>query len=169
MPNDETLDTFPYLPDEYMIEIGRVALAWNYLDSLITHTLIFASIGYFATDMRLQSVVVHMNYPQKMDALSSVLNIVSPEMSAVFSAKVKNLLNESSAKRNTTLHQTWMAQEDGVKRFNMKAKGTFQATLTPVTLQELASFSPFIMNAHSVMFSLITTPLVSMFKPQEGQ
>ena len=158
----------PDLPEEYLCEIGRIAVNWNRLESALHHTLVIALLGGFATDGRAIAVFAHMAFPQKLDALSAMLRIIDEDLAFVYREQVQGLLKLAQEKRNTTLHQSWFSQEDGIKRFDVKARGKLTFTLLPVSIQELKEASLSIDNAYSKLLLAVTFPLAPKAEPQHG-
>jgi len=126
MPDDELILA---IPDEYLREIGRIAVSWNYLEGLLHHTLIQALLSDFSTDGRALAVFAHMAFPQKLDSLSSMLRITYGEDGDTFTSyreHVQPLLRQSQEKRNAMLHQTWYTQSGIVRRFDVKSRGSLR-------------------------------------------
>jgi hypothetical protein len=157
------------LPADYLYEIGRIVVGWNKLESLILHTSVIALLGEFSKDGRALAVLTHMAFPQRLDALSSMLRIIDENLAEVYIQQVQGLLRQSQDKRNAALHQEWIAEEDGVKRLNIKARGALKLTLHPVSIQELIDVSQFIDEAHTQLVCLVTIPLSAKMEPQYGQ
>jgi len=159
----------PIVPDEYLREIGRTAVYWNNLESLLHHALILALLGDFSSDGRAVAVFAHMAFPQKLDALSSMLRIIDENLANIYREQVQPLLKGSQEKRNAVIHQMWFTQPDGVKRFDIKARGKLKYTIRPVTAQEVLEVSKYIAKAHSALLELIIIPLAPKSTPQQGQ
>jgi hypothetical protein len=162
-------ENFLELPDEYLREIGRVAVYWNELEHLLLHTLSIALLGEYAKDGRSMAVFVHMAFPQKLDALSSMLRIIDDSLGLIYRNEVQPLLKRSQEKRNEILHQSWIPQKAEILRLDIKARGTLKFTLEPVEFQELLNTSAFIKSAHWKLWGEITVPLAPKSDPQQGQ
>lgn len=159
----------PELPPDYLYEIGRIVVGWNRLESAILHTSIIALLGDFSKDGRALAALTHMAFPQRLDALSSMLRIIDENLAEVYIQQVQGLLRQCQEKRNAALHQEWIVEEDVVKRLNIKARGTLMLTLHPVNIQELIDVSRFIDEAHTQLIRLVTIPLSDKIEPQHGQ
>lgn len=159
----------PDLPDNYLSEIGRVVVYWNRLESLIVHTLVVALSGDFTADGRALAVIAHTSFPQKLDALGTMLRIIDENLAEIYRVRVEHLLRQSQEKRNAALHQEWLLDDDLVKRLNIKARGILKITLHPVSIQELTDVSQFIDEAYFALLRLITIPLGDRAIPQQGQ
>ena|SRR5437868_1730948 len=159
----------PIIPDEYLREIGRISVYWNNLEHLLQHALILALLGDFATDNRAAAAFAHMAFPQKLDALSSMLRIIDEKLATIYREQVQPLLKKSQEKRNAVIHQILFTQQDGVKQFGMKARGEIKYWLEPVTVREFFEVSKYIAGAHSSLLNLIVIPLAPKQTPQQGQ
>ena len=168
MPNEATKFD---LPDDYLQEIGRIAVSWNNLENLLHHTLVLALLDDFAQDGRAIAVFAHMTFPQKLDTLRTMLQMGSTSGGKVFSdycEKIQPLLKDCQEKRNAILHQSWSVQDGTVKRFDIKARGVLRLTLSDVTLDELKGITALIIRTHQTMFELIAMPLAPKSAPQQG-
>lgn len=162
----------PDLPDEYLREIGRIAVTWNRLENLIQHTLVLALQDHFAEDARVLTVFAHMAFPQKLDTLKAMLLISQSATGKVFTDyqdKIQPLLKTCQEKRNNILHQSWSVHEGTVQRFDLKARGVFKATRLDVSIDELIETTALMVKTNSLMFQLVTVPLAPKENPQEGQ
>jgi sulfur transfer complex TusBCD TusB component (DsrH family) len=159
----------PELPDEYLREIGRIVVAWNRLDSALTHALVFALIEDVSTYKRAVAVFAHMSFPQKLDSLAAMLRIIGAEFADLYLNDVQGLLKQAQEKRNTALHQYWYVEEGEVIRGDIKARGSLKVTSQKVTLQDLRDIVRFIDDAYASLFGLVTLPLSIKFTPQQGQ
>lgn len=160
------------LPDEYLREIGRIAVSWNRLESLLVHTLVVALQDKFAEDARVITVFAHMAFPQKLDTLRAMLLISQSSTGQVFidyQEKIQPLLKTCQEKRNNILHQSWSVDNGTVQRFDMKARGVFKATRLGVSLEELMETTSLMVETHRSMFQLVTVPLAPKADPQQGQ
>jgi hypothetical protein len=158
----------PDIPDEYMLEIGRIVVNWNKLESLVLHVSVITLLGDFSKDGRALAVLTHMAFPQRLHALEAMLRIYDEDLAKTYCEKVKGLLTQSADKRNALLHQPWFSQDDGVKRLHIAARGTLKFNLLSVGIQELVDTAKFIEEAHSQLLSLIAFPIGVRITPQQG-
>jgi hypothetical protein len=166
----EDYPSFPFLPKEYMQEIGRVVLCFNCLESSVKHTLIIATLGKFANDRRVESLVTNMNFSQMLDILPAVLKLTDKEAAEIYASHVQPLLRESLTKRNATVHHTWYNFADGVRRLSIKAKGELKTSLTDlISIEDVRGVSDYIMKAHSELLNRVTLVLCPTEAPQQGQ
>ncbi|MCU1223426.1 MAG: hypothetical protein JWQ42_1519 [Edaphobacter sp.] len=162
----------PLLPEDFFRQIGKVAVYYNQLENLINHTLIYALLGEFSEDGKALSVVIHMGFNQRLDALGAILRIIDDSddgIAAAYRSKVLPQLKQSQEKRNIIIHQNLISQPDGIKRFDIKARGTLKYSLTNIDVQELRDAALFIAQTHSTLWSLVTVALARKEEPQQGQ
>jgi len=145
----------PHIPDEYLREIGQIAVSWNRLESVLQDCLVFALMDSYLSDGRATAVFVHMAFPQKLDALGSMLRILDENLATLYREQVQGLLKQAQEKRNSILHQRWFSYKDGVKRYEIKARGELKQTVFPVSLEELRDISDFIEDAYLKMYSVL--------------
>lgn len=159
------------LPENYLQEIGRIAVAWNDLESILHHTLVIALLDDYSENGRAIAVFAHMAFPQKLDALRTMLPLGKPSRAKVFSdycEKVQPLLRDCQEKRNAILHQPMSVEDGAIKRLDIKARGVLKMTLSDVTLDELKEITALIIKTTQTMFELITVPLIPKSAQQEG-
>jgi hypothetical protein len=169
MPNEATKFD---LPDDYLQEIGKIAVSWNDLENLLHHTLVLALLDDFAQDGRAIAAFAHIAFPQKLDTLKTMLQMGNTSGGKVFSdycEQIQPLLKNCQEKRNAILHQSWSVQDGTVKRLDIKARGVLRLTLSDVTLDELKGITALIIRTHQSMFELIAMPLSPKSAPQQGQ
>jgi hypothetical protein len=164
----ETFDDVE-LPDEYLLELGRIVVGWNRLESLLLHTLVSALIEDSSTYNRALAVFTHMAFPQKLDALSAMLRTIEPEFYDLYHDEVQGMLKQAQESRNTALHQFWYNSQDGdVKRANVKARGKLQVTHQPVSPDDLKKVVRSLEEAHDVLLATISFPLSLKFRTPDG-
>jgi len=169
--DDDGMPEYLKMPDEYLIEIGRIAVRWGHLESLLVTVLCTALSDNdpFASDGRPRAAFTHMAWPQKMDALSSMLKISRPDLAQEYLEKVQPSLKDVAAKRNAALHQQWDADKSGVTRTNVKARGTLEITSSEVPISELKQIVKALRNAQKLLIYCVLAPLMEKYLPQRGQ
>ena len=72
-----TFDEWP-LPDEYLLELGRIAANWAYLESWLNICLQkLAGVNDF-DDPTVFILIAHTNFPQRLDMLGALCQHLSP-------------------------------------------------------------------------------------------
>jgi hypothetical protein len=130
---------FPELPDEYLKEIAKVAVRWNFLESYLTLFLMYL-FGKDVAEDRSQIIFAHLSFPQKVDALGALGEHTAndPDYANVQRCHdvLLPLLAEAQTKRNEYLHSVWRLFPDGtVSRNSIKARRgglKFLGTVTPL-------------------------------------
>jgi hypothetical protein len=92
------------LPDEYLLELGRVSAIWGSLESFLELCIAKLS-GLDVNDMKWLVLIKHSSFPQKLDILKSLCDLLSSEHAHLrgyeeVTAKIK----EAQALRNKLLH-----------------------------------------------------------------
>src|ERR1700687_5481604 len=95
------------IPDEYLLRIGRINVAWGALEVMVDVAL--GKLGGFDPhDPRSVIITAHMPRPMKMDimeALARLLEKRHPSLGRF--PKLKSLLKAAQDGRNRTAHGSW--------------------------------------------------------------
>ena len=148
----------PDLPDEYLREIGRIVMLWGELEDLLHFALVAALLGTFKRDGRADAVFIHMAFPQKLDALSSMLKIHDDKPHGIakyYLDRAQPRLKEAQEKRNAIVHQYWTYNGTNIIRSSRKARGTLQFWKHEVQLSELHEISLTIQQAMSALYVVV--------------
>src|SRR5688572_17852779 len=93
------------LPDEYLIELGRVSAVWASLESLLN--LCLGKLAGFneLNDPKPFILVYHASFPQRLDMLGSLCEHLAPNFPHLADHKsVIGLLRGAQKLRNTYMH-----------------------------------------------------------------
>ena len=125
------------VPDEYLIRIGKINVAWGTLESVIDISL--AKLGGFGSgDPRSAIITAHMMWPLKMDILESLVNaLVAEHPSLGRFSKAKPLLKAAQDGRNRVAHGSWGYERGQVWKLRATARGKFKASIDPISLADL--------------------------------
>ena len=152
------------LPAEYLTEIGRVTVRWNLLESYLNFTLI-KFLGKDFTEPRSHIVFTHMAVPQKLDALSALVNEIvesHPKTSAPLNAAYRRaapLLKEAQRLRNDITHAKWSVGDDGsVKANKVSARGKLKFELRTMSIDEVIAASNAIYDAAEALYEMAWNP-----------
>ena len=124
-----------FLPDDYLIAIGKVTVAWGNLETVADLVLNKLS----DTDgLRCAVMTAHMSWPQKMDAIAALVDGLRPDYPHLerFDA-VKPLLLKAQEGRNRVAHGQWGHQEGIVTKARATARGKLRARIDPITLADI--------------------------------
>ena len=72
------------LPDEFLLALGRIVVAWNKLESHLLHTMAMAIIKDWSMYERAVAPFVHASFPQKLDALGAILRTIENEFADLY-------------------------------------------------------------------------------------
>lgn len=125
------------IPDEYLLRIGRIAVAWGALESVID--LALAKLGGFQTaDPRSAIITAHMTWPLKIDVMESLAHALSnshPKLRHL--PKAKPFLTAAQNGRNRASHGQWIYHEGKVRKVRYTARGQLKASTDVITITEL--------------------------------
>jgi hypothetical protein len=137
------------IPEPYLAAIGRVAVNWCYLESLME--LAIGKLAAFdLNDPRGVILTAHMTWPQKMDVLEALVHALEtdyPHLTNKFEA-TKPLLTQAQKGRNRIVHGQWGDHpEKGIVKVRYSARGKLKYGIDPVSLDEIKGISLDIGNA----------------------
>jgi hypothetical protein len=143
------------IPDEYLLRIGRINVAWGALETVVD--LALARLGGFnQTDPRSAIITAHMAWPLKMDileALAHALETSHPKLRNL--AKVKPFLKAAQEGRNQTAHGHWTFKDGQVIKVRMTARGKLRFLAGPVTIDELDNALTAIIDAGRAVLDVV--------------
>jgi len=129
------------LPDEYLLELGKIVYTWSILENVLDMSLCRLSrIDYY--DARSAILFTHMPFPMKTNILSSLCENLLPTNPFLAGYKrVLTSLNAAATARNTAMHASWGVDENTgeVKRAHVAARGKLVTKIYPVSLKDLAA------------------------------
>lgn len=147
------------LPNEYLIELGRISSLWGSLEGTV-NLCINMLAGYDAVyDYRAAIMLVHANFKQRADILETLLEQVSIEHSNLKGYdKTIKLIARSQKGRNKYIHNMMGLNPDNnkVELSTMSARGRLKTNVEVVTLQQLKEVSAVIHEASCSLHSLVT-------------
>ena len=151
------LDGWP-LPDEYLVELGRISALWASLESLVG-----VCIGKLAgfndpTDPKPFILVNHTSFPQKLDILSTLCEQLAPEFPNLSDyPSVVSRIRAAQKARNRHLHNVLVHNpETGrVELAEASARGRLKTQVTAVTQADLRRGTVQIHEAQQGLYKLI--------------
>ena len=146
------------LPDEYLIELGRVGALWAILESFLN-----ICIGKLAgfnelADPKPFILVNHASVPQKIDMLSTLCEQLAPEFPHLQSyAAVVAKIRAAQRLRNQFLHNGLSQDPEtgGFKLAEGSARGSLKTRVTPVRIADIRRASVEIHLAHLALYKLV--------------
>lgn len=157
MTDDEVLklkfDGWP-LPDEYLLELGRIAANWGYLESWLNICLQKLAGINDLDDPTAFILIAHTNFPQRLDMLGTLCQHLSPMHSHLCGYdKVIASLKSAQKLRNKYIHNG-MGKDEVTGRVGMgtgSARGSLKFSNEVVKVADLRRVS---MAIHEAMLSL---------------
>lgn len=136
-PYPDKFEDTDHIPEPYLTAIGRVVINWCNLEALADLS-IGKLAGFDAHDRRSAIVPAHMSWPQKMDVLESLVNVLRDQYAylAKFD-EVKPLLKKAQEGRNRIVHGQWGSEGDQVVKFRLTARGKLKFGYSAITLDEI--------------------------------
>ena len=160
MTNDELraldLTAWP-VPDEYLIEVGRLSWLWATLEEFLA--LCIGKLARFGLDDPTPFILLaHTNFPQRLDMLTSLCQLLLPRHPELndYSA-VAGELRSAQTLRNKFLHNG-IAYDEETKVACLPlatARGTLKARIETVTPTDIRRACVEVHNAHRALYKLV--------------
>ena len=146
------------LPDEYLIELGRVSALWASLESLL-NTLLGKLAGFDAmNDSTPFILVVHSSFPQRLDMLGALCEGLKTEHQNLANHKeVVAKLRSAQTSRNRFAHNGISFDPDK-KQYMLpqgSARGKLKLSVEPVTVEEVHAVAKEIHEAQLALYKLV--------------
>ena len=159
------------LPDEYLIEIGRVTTRWAILEGTLDLCLMKLA-GKEIADPRSMIIFNHMAFPMKLDILGAFVSELLPQYPGLSGhPSVHQLLKQAQEKRNLVTHSTWGKDEQTseVTVGRLSARGKLKMSIQPISVAEIRSAADLITKAAQSLYSLVVKAGTTNNPPQTGQ
>lgn len=145
------------LPDEYLIEIGKVSAQWSMFETILNFALT-KLCGMRLEDPTSAIIFAHMTFPQKSDVLSSLVHQLTPAFPhlEVFD-EVSKQITKAQKGRNKIMHGLWGMNEETEKVTvsRLSARGKLKPTEEEMSLSNLRSIPTDIGTASSSLLKMI--------------
>lgn len=146
MENIEFPENFP-APDEYLIELGRIAALWGSLESSVNVALIKLSGIDDIDGWRVHVLTVHSNFKQKVDCIETLCHKMQEQFPhlSMYKDTVK-VIQKAQTRRNHFLHNGlfYNSESGQVETSSMQARGILKTKIEKVTVSDLKSISALI-------------------------
>ena len=147
------------VPNEYLLEIGRISSLWGSLEHSI-NLAISKLAGYEATyDFRAAIMTAHANFKQRVDMLGTLCDQLKEEYTHLKSyEEVISLIIRAQNKRNKFMHNGIFYNEETkrVETSYLSARGKLKIANEQVSLNDLKDASALIHEAMCALHGLIT-------------
>lgn len=147
------------LPDEWLVELGRLAACWSTFENMLD--LYLGKVAGFdsLTDPRPYILLKHSSFPQKVDALCALCEQLAPQYPALRDYKdVAGKIRSAQKVRNRFIHNA-VGQDPETKEFRIalgSARGTLKTDLQVVTLDDVRRAWREVNNAGAALHKLVT-------------
>ncbi|WP_371229070.1 hypothetical protein ACAW63_22685 [Pseudomonas sp. QE6] len=160
MKNDEIMELdfsgWP-VPDEYLIEMGRVGALWASLETCL-NVFIGKLAGFNEYDPKPFILVNHSSFPQKLDMLGALCEQLVSDYPQLTDYKgVIAKLRSAQKKRNIYAHNAISPDPDTgkMKMANGSARGTLKVSVDTVELADIRRASIEINEANVALYKLV--------------
>jgi hypothetical protein len=157
MNRKDLKDNWP-LPNEYLIELGRISSLWGVLESTVNLCINMLAGYESAYDYRAAIMLAHANFKQRADILETLLEQRSKEHKNLqgYEDAIK-IISRSQKGRNKFMHNILgFNPETGKVQFSsMSARGSLKTNTEIIYLQQLKEVSAVIHEATCALYSLV--------------
>lgn len=146
------------LPDNYLVEVGRVALLWASLENFLN--LCVAKLAGFdnALDERAYILLTHSSFPQRLDGFAALCDLLQGEFPNLQGyAKVVAKLKAAQKTRNRFMHYS-MALDEETGRVEMpigSARGSLKTKVETISVEDIKRASVEIDEAQRALYKLV--------------
>jgi hypothetical protein len=160
---------FMELPEEYLQEIGRVIVKWNFLEQTVNMFIVHL-LGRDSIELRSHMVFAHMSFPQRLDLLGALVEM-EEKTSKIPDLKKKKveavgLLRQAQTGRNSIIHSAWNTKDGKVMKASLSARGSVKFSWEETTVEDIKRVQTCIEKAFK---SLGKLPYPPKRPPQSGQ
>jgi hypothetical protein len=145
-------------PDEFLVEVGRIAVLWAGLESLLNICLGKLAGFNDRSDPKPFILIAHSSFPQRLDTLGALCEQVETEFPQLEGyKKVVSQLKAAQASRNRFMHHGFSYNPES-KQMEMavgSARGKLKMAVEPVTLEDIKRVSIEIDEANRALYKLV--------------
>jgi hypothetical protein len=146
------------VPDEFLVEIGRVAALWASLESFLNVCLGKLAGFNDLNDPKPFILITHSSFPQRLDILGALCEQLESEFPQLANyKKVVSQLKSAQATRNRFMHYgfSYNAKSHRLEMAVGSARGKLKTAVEAVTLEDIKRASIEIDEAHRALHKLI--------------
>lgn len=147
------------LPDEYLIEIGRLSCLWNALETALDFGIRKLSGFNDFNDPVPFILTAHSSFPQRLDVLGTLCELHLPLHPQLDKFKsVISKIKKVQSSRNKYIHNgiAWDPEASCFKLAMASARQTLKASVTEVRVEEIHDVCKEIHLVHLELHELIT-------------
>lgn len=146
------------IPDNYLVEIGRVALLWAALEDLLN-----ICIGKLAgfdkfLDERAYILLVHSSFPQRLDSFAALCDVLKDQFPNLQDYKeVVSKLKAAQKTRNRFMHNSMIFNEEAgrLEMATGSARGSLKTKIETVFVEDIKRANVEIDEAKRALYKLI--------------
>lgn len=125
------------IPDEYLIEIGKVTVQWSVLETVFDLCSIKLA-GMDVMEPRGTAIFAHMTFPLKLDVFVAMVDSLQSGYPRLQNYKaVVAAVREAQTIRNKIVHSKWLFRDGIVYLSRITARGAVKTSTDPITVDEL--------------------------------
>ena len=155
--NRINFDNWP-LPNEYLVEVGRISALWASLESLLTF-LIGKLSGFDDVNNPMPFILVnHSSFPQKLDMLGALCEQLEPQCSNLKGyAEVISKLKSAQTKRNRFMHNgiVFNRETGNMEMAIGSARGKLKTNIEVITIANIRRAVIEIDEAQAALYKLV--------------
>lgn len=145
------------VPDEFLLELGRLAWLWSSLETLLPHCI--GKLSRFELEDPTPFILLaHTNFPQRLDMLTSLCAaLLSRHPTLADYPNVVTKLRTAQSLRNKFLHNGMVYDED-TKTATLAiatARGKFKSQIDPVTAMDVRRACLEVHDANRALYKLV--------------
>ena len=146
-----------FLPDDWLIELGKVVKAWITFEKLFD-LMLQKLAGYNDPfDPTFTILTAHSSFPQRLDMFKSLCDRhkdANPHLAEY--KKIASAISEAQRLRNFFMHNLIGLESDGTVRVStISARGQLKMDIRPIELQEITDTHGLIMDAGRQVYRLV--------------
>jgi hypothetical protein len=146
------------IPDNYLTEVGRVALLWAALENLLNICL--GKLAGFdkVMDERAYILLIHSSFPQRLDSFSALCDILKDQYPNLQDYKqVVSKLKAAQKTRNRFMHHSMsLKEETGRAEMSVgSARGSLKSSVEVISIEDIKRASVQIDEAQVALYKLV--------------
>ena len=146
------------VPDEFLIEIGRVGALWASLESFLNVCLGKLAGFNDLNDPKPFILITHSSFPQRLDILGALCEQLEPEFPQLADyKKVVSQLRAAQATRNRFMHNgfSYDAKSQRLEMAVGSARGKLKTAVESIALEDIKRASIEIDEANRALYKLV--------------
>ncbi len=146
------------VPDDFLSEIGRVAVLWANLESLLNISLTKLAGFKDPLDSRAFILITHASFPQRLDSFGALCEQLHPNYPELADyKKVVSVIKAAQAIRNKFMHHSlYLDADTGLIHMPVgSAHGTLRTRTEIISIEDIKRASVQIDEAQRALYKLV--------------